>query len=105
MLLLIGGFILITPVALFLGVLSGGAGHGDYVLAKILFPYTMLLAQISGTISPILVIIAILQFPAYGILTYIFSEPRRRYGDSMIMMLMVVHVCLAMYACMNSGNF
>ena len=35
-----------TPFFLLLGFASAGAGHGDYVLARILFPYTMLAAII-----------------------------------------------------------
>jgi hypothetical protein len=61
-------FLAATPVCLFLGIASGGAGHGDYVLARVLFPATMLAAVLfAGSISAPLVALAVAQFPLYGI--------------------------------------
>lgn len=61
-------FLAATPVCFFLGVASAGAGHGDYALARILFPYTMLAAVVwAGTISTPLAALAVAQFPLYGI--------------------------------------
>ena len=60
--------ILLTPVAIYLAVLSGGMGHGDYALARVLFPYSMLLTRVTGdTISPGLIGLAFAQFPLYGV--------------------------------------
>lgn len=60
--------IVITLPALLLAVASAGAGHGDYVLARVLFPYTVLLARLAGdTITAPLIGIALSQFPAYGL--------------------------------------
>ncbi|MEO6217982.1 MAG: hypothetical protein ABIO86_18275 [Sphingomonas sp.] len=39
--------------ALFVAVMSAGAGHGDYVAARMLFPASMLLTLIEGSIGPI----------------------------------------------------
>ena len=30
--------LIVTPLFLYLGIASGGAGHGNYLLAKLLFP-------------------------------------------------------------------
>lgn len=56
-----------TPVCLFLGIASAGAGHGDYVLARILFPYTMLSAVAFDSITLPFTVMAVLQFPVYGV--------------------------------------
>ena len=56
-----------TPVCLFLGVASGGAGHGDYVLARILFPFTMLSASLFDSITVPFIVLGVIQFPLYGI--------------------------------------
>jgi hypothetical protein len=59
--------ILVTPVAVFLALLSGGAGHGHYELAKLFYPYTMLLTRYANdTITFPLILLALLQFPLYG---------------------------------------
>jgi ABC-type methionine transport system permease subunit len=64
---LIGG-ILVAPLALFLAVISGGAGHGHYVAARLLFPFTMASTYVFEAISPPFIVLAILQYPIYGLL-------------------------------------
>jgi hypothetical protein len=50
-----------------IAVISAGAGHGTYTAAKILFPYTMYLAEaFAGSITGQLMLLAVLQFPLYG---------------------------------------
>lgn len=57
-------------VALFLAVLSGGAGHGDYAAARALFPLPMLATLLEGdTIGPLSFTLALAQFPLMGALT------------------------------------
>ena len=59
---------LITPVAAALAVGSAGAGHGHYVFARLLFPYTMILTRLTGdTITLPLIVLALAQFPLYGL--------------------------------------
>lgn len=57
----------LTPVCLLLGVASAGAGHGDYRLAKLLFPFTMLSTSFLGSITGPFVALALVQYPAYGV--------------------------------------
>jgi hypothetical protein len=57
---------MVTPVFLYLGIASGGAGHGHYLLAKILFPFTMLSTRAFGSIVAPFILLAIIQFPLYG---------------------------------------
>jgi hypothetical protein len=59
---------LITLPALFVAVISAGAGHGDYVAARLLFPFPMLLTVIDGSIGVPSIVVALLQFPLYGAL-------------------------------------
>jgi hypothetical protein len=61
---LIGVFI--TFFAVMLAFVSAGFGHGHYRAARMLFPYTMLIAGLTdGAISPPLVVLALGQFPFY----------------------------------------
>ena len=50
----------------FLGLMSAGAGHGDYFLAKILFPYTLLSTAAFDRIEPPFMFLLI-QYPVYGV--------------------------------------
>jgi hypothetical protein len=45
---------------------AAGAGHGTYVPAAILFPYTMSISALMGTIALPLIALAFLQYPIYG---------------------------------------
>ena len=64
---LVGG-ILVTPIALFLAAMSGGAGHGHYVAARLCFPFTMASTYVFETITIPFIALAVLQFPIYGLL-------------------------------------
>ena len=70
--------VLVTIPAIALAVASGGAGHGNYVAARLLFPYSMLLTSQTHYISSPLILIALLQFPMYGLA--ICSAMRRKRG-------------------------
>ena len=59
--------LILTPIALLLGIGSGGAGHGDYFWAKVLFPYTLLSAFVFGSITVPFILLAVAQFPLYGV--------------------------------------
>ena len=52
-----------TPPLLLLAIGSGGAGHGDYFWAKVLFPFTLLSARVLGSITGPFIALAIVQFP------------------------------------------
>ena len=47
-------------------VISGGAGHGDYVAARLLFPGPILATLLEGGIGGVSIALALLQFPLYG---------------------------------------
>jgi hypothetical protein len=56
----IGGLVTLPAVA------SGGAGHGTYLFARVLFPYTMLLTRLTDTVTLPLTVLGLAQFPLYG---------------------------------------
>ena len=56
-----------TPVCLLMAAASGGAGHGSYFLAKVLFPYTMLSTILLRSITIPFILLAAIQIPLYGV--------------------------------------
>lgn len=58
--------LLVMPVAATLGIISAGAGHGGYFIAKVLFPFTMLSTFVLGSITMPFVLVALAQSPVYG---------------------------------------
>ena len=77
---LFAGFLIgaaITPFAASATVASAGGGHGSDVLAKLLFPYSMLLTRLSGdAITQPLIALALVQFPLYGLLVTCYKATR-----------------------------
>jgi hypothetical protein len=70
---------LIELPALLVAIASSGAGHGDYVAARALFPLSMLLTLLEGSIGVFSGGLALLQFPLYGALLG-WARWRRSYG-------------------------
>jgi len=80
-LVLFGVSLIATPLLLFLGLWSVGAGEGNYVFAVLLFPFPIianfLIAPFFscpefGDCVPrdaIIIAVAVIQFPLYGLLT------------------------------------
>jgi hypothetical protein len=85
-----------TPLFLCAALASAGAGHGHYLWAKILFPFTMLSARVFGSITNPFIALAIVQFPLYGLILA-NANVKARYLPSLVTLL-VVH-CLAVAAC------
>lgn len=72
--------LLITPLCLFVAAISGGAGHGSYTLAIVLFPYAGVLAMALDPLfnsAPLTIVIAVIQYPAYGIVLGLGREKDR----------------------------
>ena len=55
-------------VAFMVAVVAAGSGHGTYLPAKCLFPYTMLSTRWTESITTPFIVVALLQFPVYGII-------------------------------------
>ncbi len=89
------GATVVTLIALVLGFLSGGAGHGDYVLARILLPFacaTIALPLIPGAF---VFIIAVVQWPTYFFGVYQICK-RGGNVSRFIIFLAAIHVSLAL---------
>lgn len=85
-----------TPLVLLAAVASAGAGHGNYLLAKILFPFTMLSTLVFGSLIAPAIVLAVFQFPFYG-----FILGRANVKGSLRLraaVLLLIHV-LAVAAC------
>ncbi len=86
--------ILFTPPAVLAGWFSGVAGQGDYLLAKVLFPYTMLSTHLTNEVlTNLFVFLAILQFPAYGFFLGLASLKRKQFYT--FILLLASHVTAA----------
>ena len=70
--------VLLELPTIFAAIISGGAGHGDYIAARALFPSSMLLTLLEGRIGEFSIGVALLQFPIYGMLLG-WSIVRRNY--------------------------
>lgn len=81
--------LIVTPIALLLGVASADVGHGDYRLAIVLFPYTMLSVLIFKSITLPFIVLALIQFPAYGFVLGEANEKGRLQSIGII--LAVIH--------------
>src|SRR5260370_32520714 len=58
----------LTPVLSLFAIASGGAGHGHYVLARVIFPYTMLLIRLANDeITPPLLALALVLLLLFGL--------------------------------------
>lgn len=96
--------LVLTPIALIASIGSGGAGHGDYFLAKLLFPYTMLSAFLFGSITVPFILLALAQFPLYGAgLGY--AGGGRRFVRMAIIILLVHAASAAVVMLIADENF
>jgi hypothetical protein len=69
--------IILTLALLIITIFSVGGGHGTFVIAKIIFPFSMLLAYVFNKIGIISMLLAILQIPIYS---YLYkSKPNGKY--------------------------
>lgn len=83
----------LTPVFLLLGTASGGGGHGDYFLAKLLFPLSMFSTLFLGSITWPFIVLAVVQYPAYGVVLGLANKNNRLMRASGI--LFSIHALLA----------
>ena len=94
--------VLFTPIALFLAVASAGAGHGDYVLARLLFPLTILSTHFTDSITAPGLVIACVQFPVYGWLVGVGIENAKR---SLVTLTVSFHTAVLILAFIFPNGF
>lgn len=90
----------VTPVALVLALASGMAGHGDYILARLLFPLEMLATAYTMSITKWQVLAAVVQFPIYGLIFGFCLSIRGSFGYSVMAAVIIIHVAAAV-ACFS----
>jgi hypothetical protein len=89
-----------TPFAAFAAIVSAGGGHGNYTLAKILFPYSLFLTHVSGgIITQPLIALALVQFLLYGLAVSSFHAKR-----TAISILVAHSVCVCLCFAIPSPN-
>ena len=90
------GFVVIAPVLALFAAGAAGGGHGSYMPAKILFPYSMAATAFAREITPPLMVAALVQYPVYGgILAWARSAGRFRPGLLALAATHLVAVVLA----------
>jgi hypothetical protein len=97
------GSIPITGFAWFLAVLSGGAGHGNYFFAKLLFPFSMYWAGQVGTITNSMIVLGLAQFPLYAVV--IGGARKRDFGTAAFVPILVIHFAFVAACLTYRGRF
>jgi hypothetical protein len=83
---------LIAPIAVLIGFVSGGAGHGDYIAARIVLPFA---CQFIGSYLGAAVVVsalAFLQWPLYGLLVDKTSHKSRA-----LVSVLAIHTALCFW--------
>jgi hypothetical protein len=99
------GFLLgaiVTPVTLFLAIVSTGAGHGDYRFFAIFYPMQMLIMRWQAERPVVdlgaILLLASIQFPTYGALIGAMKDWRLR---ALVVVLIGAIHSAALYACIH----
>jgi hypothetical protein len=90
-------------VAIWMATAAAGGGHGTYLPAAILFPYSMVISAFLGNIPRALVVLAFVQYPIYGAVAALVQSPRRGW-----LALSCLHAAVALAASLlvaHSENF
>jgi hypothetical protein len=90
------GSLLLTPALIWVALLSAGGGHGDYVWAKVFFPFTILSTNIFRVVTPVFLGVGLVQTPLYGLILGVFAKSGRLLLASC--WLLLVHIS-AVVAC------
>ena len=88
-----------TPILIILAFLSGGVGHGNYGMVTVLFPYAAMSALVLDRFldaTAIIILVAVLQFPIYGIVLGVAAK-KSRFGAFMLG-LFAAHALFALFA-------
>ncbi|MFI2742752.1 hypothetical protein ACG2LH_08435 [Zhouia sp. PK063] len=90
--------IIITILLLFLTIFLAGGGHGTYIPAKLIYPFTMLIAEFKHKIGIVGIILAVIQIPTYALI--LNKRPNLKYY------LLGIH-CIAVIIelIINNGSF
>jgi hypothetical protein len=100
----------LSPFLNLLGIYSAGFGHGTYIWARILFPYSMIVsyigisldglvnAWVSNFLMALWIILFLSQFPIYGVLLGISNQKGKL--PLTMSIIVIVHLVLTV-TCFN----
>jgi len=104
-------FGLLKPIAVFSGVgivalvivlAVAAGGHGSYAPAMVLFPYSMIAANLLNRITSPLVLLALIQYPIYGVLLTVAPAGQARFATGRAIAL--AHAACAVLAFMGADQ-
>jgi len=95
---------LLTPVCLLLAIGSAGAGHGDYLYAKLLYPYMMLSSLVFDSLVIPFILLAVPQFALYGALCGLAAAKGRTLTVGLAIIIMHA-LAVALCFLLLSSNF
>jgi hypothetical protein len=81
--------IVVVPLAVISGFASGGFGHGNYIVARIVLPFACVFSGMNFGANIIMTFMAFVQWPFYGFLIDMASHKLRR-----VAIIVVVHTSL-----------
>jgi hypothetical protein len=90
--------------ALYVALFATGGGEGTYLPAALLFPWTMISAGFLSTISWPFIALAIVQFPAYGLLLA-YGDSRNCYRRTLRILLVLHIVAIVVAFIVGSDSF
>lgn len=88
--------VVIGIAAVAVAIMAAGAGHGTYIPAIAMFPFAMILTPLTDSISPIAMVVALVQFPLYGWL--IARASARGNGSRVVAVIALAHGVVAVAA-------
>jgi hypothetical protein len=94
--------LVVGAIASVIALAAAAGGHGTYVPAALLFPFSTILATRFGSFTPVAVAVALAQFPVYGLLA---SRWRRSSLTFCLAGVHIVAIALATIAVSGSGAF
>ena len=89
------GWIVFEFVALLLGAISSGGGHGDYFFVKIFFPIIMYTWFMHQKLEILMLILVFIQYPMVGLIPYTtLTKRHRNYFYTFFILLNVLFLIL-----------
>ena len=92
---------ILTIPLLFVVVFLMGAGHGTYIPAMGLFPFSMLSILLFNKITMPFVIIAFIQYPLYG---FVIDKTKSNENKRTMFLLLFLHIFLAFIIIAAKGS-
>ena len=89
----------LSILGMFVAVVAAGGGHGTYIPATVFFPYAMGIADLHEQIGVIPILMALLQFPIYGLALGSFNK------KVVLILLLLTHSAAAFWIIKHSVHF